>query len=79
MAAHPQLADREIDATAPEIAAAVLEHPLAAKFGWDTIWALMATAGGDPSIRPADARQVLRLALAAIDAAEIQISLEVVP
>lgn len=70
------IADAEIDASAPQIATAVLEHPLAQRLGLDA-WALMAIAAGDPIIRPAHARQVLRLALAAIDAAEIAIGLEV--
>ena len=74
-----QLSDPEIEASASEIATAVLEHPLARRLGWDRSWVMMAIAAGDPSIRPADARQVLRLALAAIDAAEIAVGLEIRP
>jgi hypothetical protein len=50
---------------------------LAGRLDWHTIWVLTALAADDPSIRPADARPVLRLAMAAIDAAEITLGLEV--
>jgi hypothetical protein len=70
------ISDPEIEASASEIAAAALEHPLARRLDWGTIWVLTAIAAGDPSIRPADARPVLRLAMAAIDAAEIAYGLE---
>jgi hypothetical protein len=77
-AAH-RLSDAEIDASASEIAVAVLEHPLARRLDWHMIWVVMAVAAGDPGVRPADARQVLRLALVTIDAAEIAVGLETRP
>jgi hypothetical protein len=73
---RPHISDPEIEANASEIAAAVLEHPLARRLDWHLIWVLMAIAAGDSSIRPADARPVLRLALVTIDEAEIFVGLE---
>jgi hypothetical protein len=73
-----QLSDPEIEASASEIATAVLEHPLAWRLGLDA-WVLTAIADGNPSVRPAHARQVLRLALAAIDQAEIAAGLKLRP
>jgi hypothetical protein len=78
MTLRRQISDPEIDASTSEIATAVLEHPLARGLGLD-VWVLTAIAVGDPSIRPVHARQVLRLALTAIDAAEIAVGLEIRP
>jgi hypothetical protein len=74
-----RISDPEIEACASEIATDVLEHPLARRLNCHTIWVLTALAAGDPGIRPADGRPVLRLAMAAIDAAEIAVGLEVLP
>ncbi|HEY1246634.1 MAG TPA: hypothetical protein VGF29_17555 [Hyphomicrobiaceae bacterium] len=73
------ISDPEIDASVSHIASAVLEHPLARRLDWQAVWVLMAIASGDPSVRPDDARAVLRLALAAIDAAEIALGMEIRP
>jgi hypothetical protein len=73
-----RIGDAEIDASASQIATAVLEHRLARRLGLD-VWAVRAIAAGDPSIRPADARRILRLAMAAIDSAEIALGLELRP
>ena len=60
-----RMTDDEIDARASEIAEAVLGHPL-----WRVPWALRAIRDGDPaSPLPMHAR-VIRMALAAIDAAD---------
>ena len=71
MTAH--IRDPEIEACAFEIATSVLQHPLARRLDWQTIWPVMALRAGDPSIRPT---QALRPALVAIDEAAIAIGLE---
>jgi hypothetical protein len=73
------LGDADLGANASEIATAVLEHPLARRLDWQAAWVLMAVASGDPSVRLEDARPVLRMALAAIDAATIPLGLEIRP
>jgi hypothetical protein len=65
-----RISDSEIEANASEIAAAVLEHPLAHLLDWDMIAAAMAVAAG---ARPTGS---LRPPLVAIDAAEIALGLE---
>ena len=79
MPAVAHISDGEIEANVSEIAAALLEHPLARRLDWHLIWIVMAIAAGDPTTRPADALPVLRVALAVIDAAEIAVGLEMLP
>jgi hypothetical protein len=73
----PRPTDAELDANPAAWAAEVLVHPLARRLDWETLWVLQAIAAEDPAIRPEDARPVLRLAMAAIDLAVVQIGLEV--
>ena len=76
MKCHPHISDHEIEASASEIAAAVLEHSLVRRLDWQTVWPVIAARAGDPRIDPV---QALRPALVAIDAAEIALGLEVQP
>jgi hypothetical protein len=77
MTAALRIADPEIEANATMLAATILDHPLARRLDWQTVWVLRAIRAEDPAVRTADAVPVLRLALAVIDLAEVQLGLEV--
>jgi hypothetical protein len=70
------IADPEVEANAAALAAGILDHPLAHRLDLHTIWVLSAIRAEDPAVRPSDAVPVLRIAIAAIDVAEIQLGLE---
>jgi hypothetical protein len=76
MPALAPISDAEVEANAAALAADILDHPLALQLDWGTIWVLIAIRAGDPAVPPPDAVPVLRLAMAAIDGAAIEIGLE---
>ena len=67
------LGDAELAASAGQVAGAIQVHPLALQFGSTAITALSAIATGEFTATAAE-RRLLRQALAAIDAAEVEIS-----
>jgi hypothetical protein len=77
MALAAPISDGELIANSAAWAAAILADPLGRRLCWHTLWVLQAIAAEDLAVRPEDAVPVLRLALATVDAAEIQLGLEV--
>ena len=69
----------EIEANAAVVAAEVLAHPFVLQLTPATVGALSAIALDERRIDPDTARRILRLALVAIDAAEIAASREAQP
>lgn len=75
---HPHVSDSDIDANGRLIAAATLAHPLAILLLTPgTASALASIAYDEPELDPAAARRLLRGVIAAIDAAEITMSMGV--
>jgi hypothetical protein len=69
-----QLSDAELAANRHLIASALAEHPVSLQFSKPTVEALAAVAVGDAPVPTVTKRDLLRLALQAIDAAEILVS-----